>query len=230
MAQIFTALQDGFSDRVSRAGFRSLLSTRSLSRTMQHAKELLDSTLAWGVVDMIAHTDETSAAGSIELAVQDGRLQSEIVAMRDVVTRNNAAAQAEARLLPAGTTESERRAMRILVDAFATENAFFDADAARQRREHARSEVAPVTEKLTRGEVIVRRGELVTDSTGETALADTRGRRRERIIGESLFLLLVFALPCSVHEDDPVTLRRATCCPPGPGLATLSLHRSSFGS
>ena len=79
---------------------------------------------------MIAHADEASAAGAIELRrMQDGRLQSEMIPMRDVVTRDNAAAQAEARLLPAGTTEAERRALRILIDAFVTENAFFDADA-----------------------------------------------------------------------------------------------------
>ena len=213
-AQIFTALQDGYADRVGRANLHALLSTRSLSRTMQHAKELLESTLSWGVVDMIAHTDEASAAGSIELRrVQDGRLQSEIVPMRDVVTRNNAAAQAEARLLPAGTTESERRAMRILVDAFVAENAFFDADATRQRRERARSEVAPVTEKLTRGEVIVRRGELVTDSDSAKirALADyARTVDVNGIIGESLFLLLVFALALFLlsMKTTSVTLRR----------------------
>lgn len=132
-ASVFASIQEGFSDRISRADLRVLLSTRSLPRTIQHARELLDSTLSWGVVDMIAHADEASAAGSIELRrMQDGRLQSEMIPMRDVVTRDNAAAQAEARLLPAGTTEAERRAMRVLVGAFATENAFFDADATRQ--------------------------------------------------------------------------------------------------
>ncbi len=213
-AQVFAALQDGFAERVSRANLRAVLSTRSLSRTIQHARELLDSTLSWGVVDMIAHTDEASAAGSIELRrMQDGRLQSEMIPMRDVVTRDNAAAQAEARLLPAGTSESERRAMRVFIETFATENAFFDADATRQRRERVRSDVSPVTEKLARGEVIVRRGELVTDSDTAKirALADyARTVDVNGIVGEALFLLVVFVLALFLlsMKATPVSLRR----------------------
>ncbi len=213
-ASVFASIQEGFSDRISRADLRVLLSTRSLPRTIQHARELLDSTLSWGVVDMIAHADEASAAGSIELRrMQDGRLQSEMIPMRDVVTRDNAAAQAEARLLPAGTTEAERRAMRVLVGAFATENAFFDADATRQRRERARAEVAPMMEKLTRGEVIVRRGDLVSESAAAKirALADyARTVDVNGILGEAFFLVVVFLLALFLlsMKAAPAALRR----------------------
>jgi len=213
-AEVYAAVQAGFPDRISRTNLRALLSTRSLPRTIQHARELLESTLSWGVVDMIAHTDEASVAGSIELRrMEDGRLRSEMIPMRDVVKRDNAAAQAEVRLLPAGTAESERRAIRILLDAFAAENAFFDADATRQRRERARSDVTPVTEKLARGEVIIHRGELVTDSDAAKIRALTNYARTvdvNGILGEALFLLVVFVLALFLlsMKSSPPPLRR----------------------
>jgi len=212
--RISAALQDGWNDRISRTDLRSILSTRSLSRTLQHARELLDASLSWGIVDMIAHTDEVSSAGAIELRrMQDGRLQSEEIALKDVVTRDNAASQAEVRLLPAGTTDAERRALRILIDAFVAENAFYDADASQQRRDRARAEVDPVTEKLSRGQVIVHRGDVVSEGAAARirALADyARTVDVNGILGEALFLLVVITLALFLLslKSAPVTLRR----------------------
>ena len=212
--QISAALQDEWGERISRADLRVILSTRSLPRTMQHARELLDAALSWGIVDMIAHADEASAAGAIELRrMQDGRLQSEEVPAKDVVIRDNVAPQVETRLVPAATPDAERRALRILIEAFAAENAFYDADASQQRRDRARSDVEPVTEKLTRGQVIVRRGDVVSDDAASRirALAvyartiDVNG-----ILGESLFLFVVFILAVFLlsMKSAPVALRR----------------------
>ena len=212
--QIFAALQDEWNDSITRTDLRTILSTRSLTRTIQHAGELLDAALSWGIVDMIAHADEASAAGAIELRrMQDGRPLSEEIPLKDVVTRDNVAPQIEARLLPAGTTDAERRALRILVEAFAAENAFYDGDASQQRRDRARAEVDPVTEKLTRGQVIVRRGDVVSEAAAARirALADyARTVDVNGILGESFFLLVVFmiALFLLSMKSTPVTLRR----------------------
>ena len=212
--QISAALQDEWGERISRADLRVILSTRSLPRTMQHARELLDAALSWGIVDMIAHADEASAAGAIELRrMQDGRLQSEEVPAKDVVTRDNVALQVVTRLLPAATPDRERRALRILIDAFAAENSFYDAEASQQRRDRARADVDPVTEKLSRGQVIVRRGDVVSEGAAARirALADyARTIDVNGILGESLFLFVVFALAVFLlsMKSAPVTLRR----------------------
>jgi putative nucleotidyltransferase with HDIG domain len=212
--QVFAALQDEWDERITRADLRTILSTRSLARTIQHARELLDAALSWGVVDMMAHSDEAAAAGAIELRrIQDGRPQSDEIPVKDVVTRDNVALQTEARLLPAGTTDAERGALRILVEAFAAENAFYDADASQQRRDRARAEVEPVTEKLTRGQIIVRRGDVVSEGAASRirALADyARTVDTNGIVGESLFLLLVFILALFLLslKSTPVILRR----------------------
>ncbi len=213
-AQVFAGLQEEWKDRVSRADLRTILATRSLPQTLQHTRDLLDAALSWGIVDMIAHADEASTAGAIELRrMQDGRFLSEVIPVKDVVTRDNVGLQTEARLLPAGTPDSERLAVRALLEAFAAENAFYDADASAQRRDRARAEVEPVTEKLSRGQLIVRRGEIVSegDAARIRALSDyARTVDVNGVLGESLFLLVVFvvALFLLSLKSAPVTLRR----------------------
>jgi hypothetical protein len=214
-SQMFAALQDEWSDRVTRADLRAILSTRSLARTMQHARELLDAALSWGIVDMIAHADDVSAAGAIELRrTQDGRMLAEEIPSKDVVTRDNVASQAEIRLMPRMTPDAERRALRILIPAFAAENAFYDAEASQQRRERARADVDPVIEKLIRGQVIARHGEIVSEAAASRIKALTDYARTvdvKGIVGEGLFLFVVFLLSVFLlsMKSVPVTLRRA---------------------
>jgi putative nucleotidyltransferase with HDIG domain len=212
--QIAPALQGEFPDRLSRSDIHALLSTRNPALAVQHARELLQAALAGGIVDMIAHSDEAQAAGEIELrTVQDGRLQSQEVPLKDVVTRDNAAAQVDFRLRSPGTTAAERTAVRVLVSAFAAENAFYDDEASRQRRERARADVDPVKEKLARGELIVRRGERVTPEAADRIRALTDYLRTvdvNGIVGESLFLLAIFIVSVFLlsMKSPPVLLRR----------------------
>jgi putative nucleotidyltransferase with HDIG domain len=214
LERIFSGLQESWGDRLSRADFKVILSTRSLSRTLQHAKELLDAALSWGIVDLIAHSDAASAAGAIELRrTHDGRLQSEILPVKDVVTRDNVAPLSESRLLTPGTPDAERAALRVLMEAFAAENSFYDAEASAQRQDRARAEVQPVTERLTRGQVLLHEGDVVSDAAAARirALAEyARTVDVNGILGESLFLMAVFALALFLlsMKSPPVALRR----------------------
>ena len=220
---VIAALPDDLSDRVAPADLATLLATRGLPRVLQHARDLMQTALSWGIVDLIAHADQAAAAGAIELRrMQDGRMQSEQVLLKDVVSRDNAAAQVEARLLPEGTSGAERRAIRILVDAFAAEDAPYDDDATGQRQAQARTAVASVTEKLSRGEVIVHRGDIVSEAQAARirALADyARVVDVNGIVGEALFLLVVLlvALFLLTMKSSPVLLRR------GQALVLLAL-------
>ncbi|HTZ52023.1 MAG TPA: HDIG domain-containing protein [Spirochaetia bacterium] len=213
-AAVRESLPGDLRDRVAPADLAVLLQTRVLSRALQHARGLMETALTWGIVDLIAHADQAAAAGAIEVRrMQDGRLQGEQVLLKDVVSRDNAAAQVEARLLPEGTSVAERRAVRILVDAFAEEDAPYDDVATRQRQSEARAAVQPVTEKLSRGEVLVHRGEVVSDAQAARirALSDyARVVDVNGIVGEALFLLVVLlvALFLFTMKPSPVLLRR----------------------
>ncbi|HET6451960.1 MAG TPA: HDIG domain-containing protein [Spirochaetia bacterium] len=212
--QVFRALQEDFPDRLSRADLHAVLSTRNPPLTLQHARALLQIALAGGILDMVAHADEAQAAGQVELrTVADGRLQSEMVPLKDVVTRDNAADMVQLRLVSPGSTEAERAAVGALIRAFAAENAFYDDEASRQRRERARAQVDPVTEKLSRGEVVVRRGDLVTPEAADRIRSLTDSLVRvdvNGIVGESMFLLAVFLVAAYLlsMKSTPVPLRR----------------------
>ena len=213
-AGVMAALPEDLRDRVSPADMATLLATRGLPRALEHARDLMETALSWGIVDLIAHADQAAAAGAIELRqMHDGRMQSEQVLLKDVANRDNAAAQVEARLLPEGTSPAERRAIRILVDAFAAEDAQYDPEASAQRRSQAAASVPPVTEKLSRGEVIVHRGDVVSDSDAARirALSDyARVVDVNGIIGEALFLLVVLGVAVFLltMKSGPLLLRR----------------------
>jgi len=213
-AAVIAALPGDLRDRVAPGDLAVLLGTRLLARALQHARDLMETALSWGIVDLIAHADQAAAAGAIEIRrMQDGRLQAEPVLLKDVVSRDNAAAQVEARLLPDGTSAAERRAVRILVDAFAAEDAPYDDAATAQRQSEARAAVQPVTEKLSRGEVLVRRGEVVSEAQAARirALSDyARVVDVNGIVGEILFLLVVLLVALFLLTMKPslVLLRR----------------------
>ncbi len=212
--QIFAGLEEEFPGRVSRGELRVLLATRNPAQTLQHARDFFDAALSRGIADMIAHADEAAAAGAIELRrMQDGRMQSEEIPLADVVTRDTLWARTNARL-PAGmASDLERRAIHLLIEAFVSENAFYDAQTTLQRRDEARAKVPPVTEKLTRGQILVHRGETITEAAALKirALGDyERTLDINGVVGDGLFLLLIFivALFLLAQDGPHVQLRR----------------------
>ena len=105
-------------------------------------------------------------------------MQSEEIPLDQVPTMENLAAQMEARALRA--RRRRRRAARHPRPRARVRRAttrFYDEDDTQRATNRARAEVDPVTEKLTRGQVLVRRGDLVTRPRGAE---DPRSRRHTR--------------------------------------------------
>ena len=129
--------------------------------------------------------------------MQEGRIQSEEIPLDQATTMQSVAAQAEARALQGAYGEEERRVVLQLLRAFVVENTFYDEESTRLRKSRARAEVEPVTEKLARGQVLVRRGDLVSDTTArkiDALGAYAKTLDVNAVLGSGLFLLLTFAL------------------------------------
>ena len=97
----------------------------------------------------------------------------------------------------AGQTAENMALTASLVGAFAMENAFLDADQTEKHRQKAIAEVEPVEGKLFRGQIIVRRGDIVSEEEAARiravgAYASTVNFNS--IAGTALHLLLVFCL------------------------------------
>ena len=212
--KVFLSLQVEFPDRISRSDLRQIIALPDVAQTLQESRDLLDATLARGITDLLAHRDEAATAGAIEIRrLENGRLQSEEIPFEQVVTRDNVVAQIQDHLPTTTAGDGTRRAMQILVRAFAAENAFYDADSTLMHRNRARAEVDLVTEKLSRGQVLVRRGDLVSEATARKirALNDyTRTVDINGIVGATLFLAVIFGLSLYLlsMKTPPVPLRR----------------------
>lgn len=210
----FLSLQVEFPERISRTDLKLLLASRDLAQTLQHARDLLDAAFSRGIVDLLAHRDEAVTAGSIELRrIQDGRVQSEEVPFEQVMTRENAAAKMQASIPGGSVSASEQRALLLIVGAFAAENVFYDAENTLLHRNRASAEVESANEKLARGQILVRRGDLISDATALKirALGNyTRTVDINGILGSALFLLLIFSLALYLFsmKSASIVLRR----------------------
>jgi len=213
--KVILAMLGDFPTQTSRADLRLLLAYRDVAQAFEDARDLLQTALAHGIVDIIAHKDESAHAGAIEVRrILDGRVQSEEIPLDQVTTLDNLAAQTGARAEQRSYSDAERRVVLALVRAFAVNNTFYDQESSVLRKSRARAETEPVAEKLSRGEVLVRAGDVVTESTAQKirALGDyTRAIDANEVIGSVLFLLITFsvALYLLSMKGTAVALRRS---------------------
>ncbi len=195
--RIFQSVQVDFPDRVTRQDLHLLLNSRLPAASLDRGRGLLDGALGRGVVDLIAHREEAERAGAVELrSMVDGRVQSEQVPLDQVLTTDSLASWADGRVREGALGDAERRVAAFLVVAFAADNAFYDAETTLVHRNRARAEVVPVTEKLSRGQVLVRRGDIISEAASQRIRslgAYSRTVDLNRVFGSILFLLVVFS-------------------------------------
>jgi putative nucleotidyltransferase with HDIG domain len=195
---IYSRLRMDFPDRISRPLLRSLLAAGELPHALNDARSLLEGILTAGVVDLGSLRNDALASGAIEVRqMQEGRFQSEEIPLDQVTTSQSVAAQAEARAQQGAYGEAERRVVLQLVRAFVVENTFYDEENTLLRKSRARADVQPVTEKLARGQVLVRRGDLISDAVArkiDALGAYAKTLDVNAVLGSGLFLLLTLAL------------------------------------
>ena len=213
--KVILGMLGDFPAQTSRTDIRLLLAYGDVTQAFEDARDLLQTALAHGIVDIIAHRDESAHAGAIEVRrILDGRVQSEEIPLDQVTTLDSLAAQTGARALQRSYSDAERRVVLALVRAFAVNNTFYDQESSVLRKSRARAETEPVAEKLSRGEVLVRAGDVVTESTAQKirALGDyTRAIDTNEVIGSVLFLLITLAVALYLlsMKVTAVTLRRS---------------------
>ena len=187
-----------FPERFTERDLRLLLSARLPSRLLDGARILLEQVLAGGVVDMTGHREEALSAGAVEVWLsRETQVEKIEVPLAAIVTLETIDARVEALTQEAARDPAEARILSSLVTGFAVENAWYDRQNTQVQRARARGEVEPVTEKLARGQVLVRRGDLISEAAAlkihalseYATTVDING-----IVGNALFLLAIFAV------------------------------------
>jgi hypothetical protein len=191
-------VQADFPDRLSTEDVVFLFHAQDLQRLLEDARSLIEVALSRGVVDLAGHQDEALAAGAVELRrTQDGLAHSEEVPLDQVLTVNNLADKMASGVADRAPNSTQMNGILALLVSFAPVNCFYDLQLTQERRSRARSEVDPVVEKMARGQVLARRGDIVTEPVALRIQARDSYMRTvdvNGIIGSVLFLLSVFLL------------------------------------
>jgi cyclic-di-AMP phosphodiesterase PgpH len=169
-----------------------------LAALLDAAGVLLQQTM----VDGVFSTDDAErlrpdmlAAGGV--VVQRGGRARQEIPLEAVTTPAALRAQLGQRVETLPFTEPERRLVALLAVRFAEPNCAFDAIETREQRQRVAEEVQPVLRALVKGQVIARKGDLVTEDVLEKVRAmgeDTLAFSLNSIVGTALYLLILFAL------------------------------------
>ena len=227
-AIIYQDVQADFPGRMESRDVLALLRSSDSSRLLDDARSLIEVVLSRGVVDLAPYHEEAMSAGAIELRrMQDGLAQSEEVPLDQVLTPDNIASLADARAGEQAGNPDEKHAILALLRSFAPANCFYDAALTRERRAAARANVDPVVEKLARGQVLVRSGDIITEPIAlriQALSSYTKALDVNGIIGSILFLLATMSLAVyllSMRGAGPAIRRGSALLLLGLGLAHL---------
>jgi putative nucleotidyltransferase with HDIG domain len=163
---------------------------------LERARALLAEAYSVGLLRLPEGDSELLSAGTIELwRWHEGRLEKQPVLLEDLLILKHLRVWVLARLKDLNPELSQVIAR--VVEAFAVENAFLDLDETLKAKTKAVEQVEPVLDKLSRDQVIIRKGDLVTEEKALQirALSEySASVSINSIGGNALFVLIVFSL------------------------------------
>jgi putative nucleotidyltransferase with HDIG domain len=162
LQRIFLKLQADFPGVLPREELERMVSRNAVERVLSSAGRLLEGIYSAGFLRLPDPQSDLISAGAIELwRWKEGKLKKERLLLKDALDRQNLRERLEAGLL--GVPENQRPLVLRLAEAFAVENAFMDLEQTLKAKSKAVSEVEPVQAKLMKDQVILRKGDLVTE-------------------------------------------------------------------
>lgn len=194
--KIFLKSQLTFPGVIDKESTALLVNHTLLSGLFDQARELLLVTLSRGVVNLGDRDNAPYGSGSIELwRWHEGRLEKEEYPLEEVLTLSNLNdfLDQESSHFP----DQETSLVRRLVEPFAKENSFLDAEQTSKHRQKAMDEVEGVVGNLVEGQVLVRRGDIVSEEIALQIRAVGKYSTTlnlNSIIGSAIYLTLIFAL------------------------------------
>jgi len=163
--RIYQALQVDYPDAFKKKDIQGLLAQAGFSETLEAARATLSDLMETGILDLGEDTADTVSGGIVEIwRWKDAKLVREDIPVLRVLTRGVLLERATALAQERARSAREADLIGQLATYFAAENAFLDPESTRAHRDRAREQVEPVTEKLARGQILVRKGDLVTET------------------------------------------------------------------
>ncbi len=151
-----------------------------------------------------------NSTDSIEvLRWRDGEKEREIIFQNDAVTIQTIPKAVEMILIDTNFTEMQTKTSVELVLRAIEENSFYDSELTEKNRARARDQVDPVIKKMVKGEVIVKKGFIITEEN--MIKVEALGSFSEKVnvtvfFGRFLYLLFLFIISVKLLQP-PILLK-----------------------
>ncbi len=152
---------------------------------------------------IVAHMDRPEiqdylASGQVEIwQWEEGSLKKEKVAVKNLINLKSINDTVDKLLAGSGYSNKDKNLITAIVSEFAEEDCFLNKAETEKRRQQVYNEVEPVIGKLVKGQVIARKGDIITDEIKSKidALGDYSFQINIKgITGTILFLIVIFML------------------------------------
>ncbi len=198
---------------------------------LETARRLLEQAYRTGLVRLPDPGSGLLSAGAIELwRWHDGRLEKQRALVEDLLTRQRLQDWAQAGLK--NLSPQQAGLVVRLLGAFAVENGFLDLGETLKSKARAVEQVEPVLAKLSRDQVIIRKGDLVTEEAALQirALSEYSANVSiSSVAGNALYVLIVLALcPFLLGALAPALKRSQLMFLAGITLSYLALAAVAF--
>jgi len=156
-------LRSRFPDFLQPEQYTAIVRARLNSQTFVYVSDIVESLLGKGIVSVPEGVFDRFNPNYYELVrTINDREESEQLAESGMITMANLGSRLEDEMSARRIPESQKQYVRLLAKALLRENTFFDQSRSEKRLASARARVEPVTRFVSRNEVLVRKGELVT--------------------------------------------------------------------
>lgn len=122
--------------------------------------------------------------------------EKEDINLSDILTLENLPGYIEANnIYSHDFTEKDKKTVETLICAFAAENIFFDYDETEKKRDILLKDIEPVYKTISAGDVIVKKGFLVSESDMEKIELLKNGKKHtdnENLAGMIIFLIVIY--------------------------------------
>ncbi|MCQ2604661.1 MAG: HDIG domain-containing protein [Spirochaetia bacterium] len=168
----------------------------SAKTILEVGESTLDFVMYNGIIGKNELSSISSSSGNIELwRWSENHQERSDINISDLTSAENIAAVLQDHEKNVGLTSEDTALMVKLISTFVRENIFFDYDETAAKKEIMLSNLEPVYKSIHNGEVIVKKGFIISDSDLEKISMmrqNTRHMNIENLLGTIFFLILIY--------------------------------------
>jgi len=206
---VFLKVQLSFPGIMSKEEIGKLASYAFAEDLFLQSRRLLEEALGTGLISLPERGQESFFAGALELwRWREGKLEKEELALDRAVTLRTLGGWLAGKL--ESVSPQRARLVASLVKAFALENCILDRELTEKHRLKAAAEVEPVIARLVKGQVMIRKGDIISEkAASQIKAADNFSASVDffNIAGTIMFLMLAAGLSVCLLNGQMLKIR-----------------------